>query len=167
MDAAVLTDPVRDWLPVETYPGYRPGLPDVVLARLPGWLAGMAGQDFKSWILENHKEKALLEARLGEILPITENGSLDFIRGPDSAVRKPGKGASNTDIVAALYSPPRDGWPYLLLFSWPFVNPDAERGRYTWEVFAESQEAFDFASEMCKKIGLPIEIGTPDDLVRQ
>ena len=149
-----LTAPMKDWLPTALYPGFRPGMPDIVLARLPQELADLAGAPFKSWILENEKEAALLEARLSEPLPVRPDGSLDFIAGPDSAVRKKGKGAHRTDPVVGIYSPVENGWPLIVLVSLPVQNPELERGCYAWEAFETDAEAVAHAKMVIEATGV-------------
>ncbi|MCE6959580.1 hypothetical protein LAZ40_10985 [Cereibacter sphaeroides] len=161
-----LSLPVRDWLPTVTYPGFRPGLPDIVLGRLPASIAAIAGQPYKSWIVESPREAKHLRARLAEPLPLRRAGALDFVAGPDSAVRRAGNGASRTDVIVALYSPPEAGWPFLLLTSLPMRNESLERGCYAWEVFEEEAAALAHAEAMISAIGSPVILLGPDSLRR-
>lgn len=159
-----LSLPVQDWLPTQLYPGFRPGLPDIVLGRLPASLAKLAGHPFKSWILENLKEAERLQARLAEPLPLRPDGSLDFIAGPDSAVYKKGRGASPVDVVVAIYSPPEPGWPYIALTSLPAYDVNLERGCYAWEAFDDQQGAIEHLKVFSTLSGGPFKLHGPNDL---
>lgn len=161
-----LSLPVRDWLPTMLYPGFRPGLPDIALGRLPASLAELAGHPFKSWILENPKEADRLRARLAEPLPLRPDGSLDFIAGPDSAVYKKGCGASPSDVVFAIYSPPAPGWPHIALTSLPAFDENLERGCYAWEAFEEAQGAIDHLKRFAAMVGGPFKLHGPEDLLK-
>lgn len=161
-----LAAPIRDWLPTALYPGFRPGLPDILLGRLPPEIAEMAGHPFKSWIIENGKEADLLRKRLAEPLPVTPEGHLDFISGPDSAVRKKGRGAHPTEPLVAIYSSPGPGWPLLVLTSLPVHAEEMERGRYAWEACATDREAVEHAQGLLSAIAMPVRILSPDSLDR-
>lgn len=162
-----LADPVRNWLPVVIYPGFRLGLPDIVLGKLPEQLKEMAGTPYKSWIIENPKEAAILERKLSEPLPVTAEGHLDFISGPDAAVRKKSARpivSGPADVPMMLYSPPEEGWPYLLLICWPMHNDDIERGRYTWEPFEDADSAIVYGRELIRGLDMPVDLIGPDSL---
>ena len=156
--------PVADWLPTVTYPGYRPGFPDIVLGRLPLSIQKITGQVYKSFIIENPKEATLLSARLAEPIPIGPKGELDFVRGPDSAVRKAGKGASIAkDILVMLYSPPEKDWPYLVVISMPVHDPNLERGCYAWEAFDTEEGAMAHMEYVGKSLPMSPTIVTSVD----
>ncbi|MEP3668993.1 MAG: hypothetical protein ABJN42_19895 [Roseibium sp.] len=150
--------PMNNWLPTLLYPGFRPGMPDIVLGKLPDELAVMSGKTYKSWILENPKESELLKARLAEPLPIRPDGRLDFIAGPDSAVRKKGQGMSRTDSVIAIYSPPEEGWPLIVMASVPFEHPELERSKYAWETFDTDEAAVAHAQELIQAMGNEVQV---------
>lgn len=150
-----LSLPLQDWMEVVVYPGFRPGMPDIWLGRLPQDLADASGQRYKSWIIENHKESAILEKALSEPLPVVDGWKLDFISGPDRAVRKKGKGPGQpADFLIASYSPPREGWPYFLLTWTNMHDPDLERGCYAWEVHDTVEESEAHGVALCKAIGV-------------
>lgn len=161
-----LSLPVREWLPVVVYPGFRPGMPDIWLGRLPEQIVRITGNPFKSWIVENHKEREILDRKLSEPMPVLPSGQLDFISGPDAAVRKKGQGLSASDFVIALYSPPEPGWPFFLLVSMPAHEEGFERGCYAWETFDSEGEAMAHGAVLRDQIGLPVEIMGPESLIR-
>ncbi|MFG6080477.1 hypothetical protein ACEUZ9_001081 [Paracoccus litorisediminis] len=153
--------PIRDWLPIAVYPGYRPGLPDIWLGRLPEDIAAASGQNFKSWIIENPKETVLLEKALSEPMHLVDGWQLDFISGPDRAVRKKGHGPGmGRDFMIMSYSPPAEGWPWFLLTWSPIFDSDLERGCYAWETFDTAAQSDAHALEICRTIGIAPQVLT-------
>ncbi|MFG1479694.1 hypothetical protein V5F53_13690 [Xanthobacter sp. V4C-4] len=132
--------PLQTWLPTATYPGFRFGLPDMVLGQLPEPVSIAVGRAYKGWIIETEAERGALEAALSRPIPQPEPGRLHFKSGPDAACAAPSQGPP----FVALYVPPRGGWPFLVLSAWP---PDPERririqrDRYVWEAFAQEGDA--------------------------
>lgn len=132
--------PLRHWLPTVTYAGFRPGLPDMVLGRLPEPVSISVGRAYKGWIAESAAERAALEAALDRPIPQPEPGRLHFRSGPDAACAAPSRGAP----FLALYAPPAEGWPFVVLSAWPATGERRtriQRDRYIWETFADRAAA--------------------------
>lgn len=136
-----LDAPIRAWMPLVLYGGFRPGLPDMLLGRWPAALR--QPQPFKAWVCETPTELALVSERLERPVLRGPCGELDFATGPDGALG-PGRGAAPCEeAVVALYEPPEPGWPWLVLASSAVTMPGAERGRYAWEAYASEAAALD------------------------
>lgn len=152
--------PIRDWLPTCIYPGHRTGMPDVVMARWPDVFGRTGPGRWKTWICETPRELRDVLARLGEPVPITA-GALDFRAGPDGALMRRAAGMAPVgEIVVGLYPPPAEGWPWLVLLSVPTLDPDAERGRYTWEALDSEAAALDHMARMARQA--PAHILAPE-----
>jgi hypothetical protein len=131
---------MAEWLPTVTYDGYRPGLPDIVLGRLPESLSISVGRAYKGWIVENSQEMAALQAALQQPIPQPEPGRLSFKSGPDAACSSHSEGA----VYVALYPPPSNGWPWVVLAAWPrdaMQRTKIQRQRYTWETYNLERDA--------------------------
>ncbi|MFG1401497.1 hypothetical protein [Xanthobacter sediminis] len=132
--------PLCHWLPTATYAAFRPGLPDMVLGRLPEPVSIQVGRAYKGWIVETPAEHAALAAALERPIPQPEPGRLNFRSGPDATCATPSRGAP----FVALYAPPAAGWPFLVLSAWPQEREGRtriQRDRYIWEAFAHEAEA--------------------------
>lgn len=139
--------PIRDWMDTTIYVAHRSGIPDVVLGRLPAQLA--VGRRYKSWICETRQELRAVQTALSNPVPRQGLG-LDFRRGPDAAVSGPPKGMEpHGQIVVAVYPPPSNGWPWLILLCVPGQR-DAERGIYSWEAMPTEEEAMAHLARMAK-----------------
>lgn len=145
-DLPDLAAPMRDWLPYRMYPGHRPGLPDVVLGRLPEALARVRRTGmWKTWICETPRELLDVEHALAQPIPRGPRGELNFRGGPDGALGR-GRGMPPAgEFVAALYQSPGPGWPVLVLTSSPVGGPELglERGVYAWEALRDEDAALD------------------------
>ena len=151
--------PIFEWLPTRTYASFRPGLPDVVLGRLPEPVSIAVGRAFKGWIVESADERAALEAALARPILQPEPGRLNFKAGPDAACA----GRSQGPAFLALYAPPEESWPVLLLSSFA---PERERrtriqrDRYVWETFATAALAEEaLAAELAEAGDVPVHRG--------
>ena len=135
-----LAAPVRDWMQTVIYVAHRRGIPDVVMGRWPPEIGHAAR--YKTWICETPGELDAVMAALAR--PIPRRGSaLDFRAGPDAAVAARARGMEPVGkIVVALYPPPADAWPWLVLLCVPTPH-DAERGVYTWEALESEAAALD------------------------
>lgn len=132
--------PIQDWLPTVIYPGHRTGLPDVVMGRWPDVFGRSGPRRWKTWICESTGELREVRRRLAKPCPLRD-GALDFKTGPDGALTGIGAGMMPRDsIVVALYQPPAEGWPWLILQSVPVCDPTLERGKYSWEAL-DSEDA--------------------------
>lgn len=127
--------PISSWLPTLTYAGFRSGLPDMVLGRLPEPVSISVGRAYKGWIIESAAEGKALSAALEQPIAQPEPGRLNFKAGPDATCAAPSRGAP----FIALYAPPEAGWPFLVLSAWPEDRERRtriQRDRYIWETFA-------------------------------
>lgn len=142
--------PIRDWMPTALYVGHRPGLPDVILGRWPADVR--AAGAYKTWICETPAELAAVQAALAR--PVPRRGpALDFRAGPDRAVTSQAEGMEpRGSICVALYPPPEEGWPWLVLLCVPYIQPDTERGRYTWEAMPTEAAALDHLAKMARML---------------
>jgi hypothetical protein len=132
--------PMHQWLPTLTYAGFQPGLPDLVLGRLPEPVSIAVGRAYKGWIVESEAERAALADALDRPIPQPEPGRLHFKSGPDAACAAPSEGP----CFLALYTPPAEGWPFLVLSAWPADRERRtriQRDRYIWETFAQKAAA--------------------------
>ena len=139
--------PIREWMPIVTYPGYMESLPDIVLGKWPAALK----DGYKSWIAKTAAELLAVHAALDKPAP-RQGRALDFRSGPDAAVARPCRG----NPFAALYAPPTDGWPCLAVFRWPRKvgrEIGAAREVYTWDAFATQSEAIDLLSRTALRVG--------------
>lgn len=131
-----LSAPICDWLPLQLYVSHRTGLPDVIMGRWPDVFGRTGTGRYKTWICESPKELSEVRKWLGQPVPIAPGGALDFRAGPDGALSRMAAGMMpRGEIVVALYPPPAEGWPWLILQSVPCHDPQVERGKYSWEVF--------------------------------
>ncbi len=155
-----LSAPISTWMPLATYVGFRSGLPDVVMGRLhPAFGARIP---YKTWICETPQELAAVTAALSRPAPRGPRGEVDFRSGPDSAVRGRARGLEPIgEVVAALYPPPDDGWPWLVLLCVP-VQRDGERGIYSWEALETEADALAHLARMAKLAPGAISILRPD-----
>lgn len=132
--------PLRQWLPTVTYEALDPALPEMVLGRLPEPVSISVGRAYKGWILETREERAALEAAFDRPIPQPEPGRLHFKSGPDAACSTPSRG----EPFVALYEPPAEGWPFLVLSAWPEDRERRtriQRDRYVWETFPQRDTA--------------------------
>ncbi|MGP3699480.1 hypothetical protein [Rhodobacter sp. NSM] len=138
----LFNDPIRSWMPIAIYKGYLAGMPDIVMGKIPGLVAAARGSRWKTWICETGQEREDVLKQLARPCPVTQ-GALDFRRGPDRAVSRPATGLSlgpGATANVAVYPPPAEGWPWLVLVWSPHPAPGLERGRYAWDTF-ETQQA--------------------------
>jgi hypothetical protein len=155
------TDPITTWMKTAIYVAYMPGLPDIIVGRMPADLAGTHRSPWKTWICETSKEKNKVLSLLAKPCPIT-NGALDFIRGPDGALSRPASGMTfggRNSVSVALYEPPESGWPWIILTSVPCKVPGLARGRYGWDAFSTEAEAMAFAKRLLGRHN--VEIHSP------
>jgi hypothetical protein len=146
------SQPIEEWLPTMTYPGYQAGLPDLVLGRFPPELVASSRRRFKSWIVETPAEMKALTEALARPVPQLRPGALDFKSGPDKAVTR----RSSGQPFCALYVPPAPGWPWVVLSAWPAAlahQVGAERGRYTWDSFDTEAAAIELMARIRIALG--------------
>lgn len=147
--------PVGDWIPTVIYPGYCAELPDLVVGRLPATMvpSGRPGGDIKIWICETPQELASLQDALSRPILI-RNGGFDFRASLDIHA----SGISRLEPpTAGLYIPPAKGWPWIAFFRWPATAGaavQAQRGRYTWELFLSEIEALDYLASVASRVGV-------------
>lgn len=156
-----LSAPITEWMPTTIYVGHRPGLPDVVMGR---WPAETGRTGYKTWVCETPAELAEVQRRLA--LPCPRQGvALDLRAGPDGALAAPARGMEpRGEFVVALYPPPAEGWPWLVLVSTPVQVPGSERGVYTWETMPTEAAALDHMEKLGRMArGIPITILTPPE----
>jgi len=150
--------PIHTWLPTATYPGFREGLPDLVLGRLPEPVSISVGRAFKGWVVESAAEHAALVAALDLPIPQPEPGRLNFKAGPDAACAAPSAGPP----FVALYAPPQDGWPFVVLAAWPAERERRtriQRDRYVWESFMARADARAEAERLAVEMpGVPMHL---------
>jgi len=152
-----LNQPVRNWLPVMIYPGYAPDLPDLVVGILPTVMVppGRPGGNIKVWIVESPEENDALQAALDRPISL-RNGYLDFKESLDCHVNASSRYARN---IAMVYVPPFDDWPWIVLFRWPEAigrDVQAQRGRYTYEIFYSEGEARTYFQTAMKNPGAAV-----------
>jgi len=150
-----ISAPIRSWLPTVIYPGFQPGLPDLIVGTLPPELAAATGRQHKIWIVETVHEMRALDAALARSIPIGLGGALDFKSGPDAACSKTSSGES----FAALYLPPETGQPYIALYAWPDAiarDVRAQRNRYTYDIFRTKDAALDALARVSVKLGAEV-----------
>jgi hypothetical protein len=150
-----ISAPIRSWLSTVIYPGFQPGLPDLIVGTLPRELAAALGRQHKIWIVETVHEMRALDAALARPIPIGLGGALDFKSGPDAACSKTSSGES----FAALYLPPETGQPYIALYAWPNAiarDVRAQRNRYTYDTFGAEDAALDALARIGVKLGVKV-----------
>ena len=146
--------PVADWLPTVIYPGYCAELPDLVVGRLPAVMVppGRPGGDVKIWICETPQEMASLQDALRRPI-ILRDGGLDFRASLDIHV----SGTSRLEPpIAGIYAPSAEAWPWVVFFRWPAMvgaQVQAQRGRYTWEVFPYERRAMEYLHSAVERAG--------------
>lgn len=124
-------------MPITCYPGFLPGLPDLVVGRWPPEIPRTGPDRWKAWFVETPSEREALDTALARPVP-RASGALNFRDGPDAATSSTSVG----DIFIALYLPPEAGWPWLTVVSTP-GNPDGARQRYTWDADMTESAALD------------------------
>ena len=111
MNNTILQQPYSQWLPIEWYPSYERGLPDLCVGHFPPWMGNFS---HRIWIVENSIERERLLAEL-EKPPIISGNSINLKDGPDKAISKPGSG----DMFLALYAPRDPDWPWITIGRFP------------------------------------------------
>lgn len=125
-----ISKPLSSWMPTIVYPGYIPGLPDLVVGRWPS--AFERSVPIKVWIVCTSQEMLDLLSAVNKPVPM-RGDALDFSSGPDAIVSSPVK----CDNFCALYVPPALGWPWITLTSLDMPKSVARgfvRNRFAWDV---------------------------------
>ncbi|WP_042698468.1 hypothetical protein [Azospirillum sp. B506] len=129
------------------YPACLPGLADIVLIRRrAGWrTASLIMGQYDIRIAEDAAEMAAVEAWLSATPPTITlpdgRRSVD-LRGPLGTARTGGQG------WAALYDPPAEGWPWLVVTRLPTPTEGLARRHYGTDGFAAAEAAHDYMRRM-------------------
>jgi hypothetical protein len=130
-------------------------LPDLVVGRLPDALVppGRAGGPWKIWICETAVELDAVQAALARPV-VMRDGGLDFRASVDVHAATPSRAEPP---IAGVYAPGLEGWPWIALFRWPEAAGaavQAQRGRYTWELFDSKEGAHGYVASVVDRVGL-------------
>lgn len=138
--------PLREFVPHVWYPGYMPGLPDLLLLRLPPELQHPGeGQPItlahKICIVEDEGNRRVVEDSLAKPIPF-EAGVINWRLSLDRVMARRSS-RPRGDMAVLMYAPPEEGWPWLIVTALPFNAPGEgfARERYAWEAFADEAGA--------------------------
>lgn len=152
---------VEDWA---IYPGYMPGLPDVVLLRRPATLrsGSLLDGQYAVQVCETPEELLLVKewARQPAAVRDLGNGRQGIdLRGPLGQAR------DEPTVWLAGYMPPRPGWPWLAVSRLPRPTSGYARGHYGIDSFTAETKWMDHLSRLRRRApGCPVRV--PDQRTR-
>lgn len=167
------TTPFRELAPSAWYPGFLPGLPDLLVLSLPRPLRNRGGSPVnaahKLLFVENEEERRMVEDALDKPIPVRGN-VVDFRNSIDRAHARPSAMRVSRDAGILHYAPPVPGFPWWVVTAMPFNMPGMglARDRYGYAGFATDQEAQDHIADLAYMCGLNagpggnLRVVTPD-----
>jgi hypothetical protein len=164
------TEPLRKIAPSVWYPGYMPGLSDLLVMRMPPALHHQSltglNREMRVLFVENETDRKWALRCLDR--PVDVQGqAVNFRVGIDKINMRPSTLPRSDQAGVLLYVPPEPDWPHFVLTVLSKNAPDAglARQRYGWDAFPDEASAQDHMVKMAAfstKQGFAPEIRMPD-----